>query len=649
MLDGLTPRQREIVALIEQGCSNKEIAAQLDIGVGTVKQHVAALFRRLNVTSRAQAVAVLRGLSNHDERERHSAAPETSPAKGPHGQDVAALAAECRVLSVAALLLESAESLAQTQGTRRLMETLDSLTSFGRQAAEQFGGQCFERLGLGIELRFGFAKARGDDAARAVRATRYVIERLTAADGEPLLRAGVATGVGVILAQGSQTRPLASAEMGHAWRLAHGAPNGRILACEATQRLTSSSLGYDAAHSGQGLGRAAAVKCEILSQPPAFLPQPRRRLLDHLQQLAGNAPALAVEAAVGQGRTALAAALTARLEAADYLVLYLPAGRITSGADPLGLSAGFEIKSGLGYDIAPGLRPAKFDAFLSGEGFTNPAIRHPLLALMTPDGGPSDPAALLAALKAMSESKRLALIVDDAEQAPPPLVELLAAAQTQGRGRIGVFLFATPLPPGVDAKFAKLDHHVIPPLSEDDMAALIREIDTERLLDEGLARAVIRQAQGRPGDGVELVQALLSRIRIKGEGAPPQGLPMPLKLYAALIGEMDVDPDVREALRLSSLLGRFFAPALLSRFWPKGHKSLEDALARAVKAGLLIQEGSAGTTRYAFSRPMLREAAALSWLSADRSKLKGRIERTRVRVGVVPLAPSGEATGIRQT
>jgi DNA-binding NarL/FixJ family response regulator len=53
---GLTPRQTEVLALLLQGLPNKLIARQLNVSVETVKDHVAAVLRALNVNSRTQAV-----------------------------------------------------------------------------------------------------------------------------------------------------------------------------------------------------------------------------------------------------------------------------------------------------------------------------------------------------------------------------------------------------------------------------------------------------------------------------------------------------------------------------------------------------------------------------------------------------------------
>ena len=54
----LSDRHREILSLIVEGKSNKEIADELKIKAGTVKQHLFVLFRKLGVSSRAKAVLV---------------------------------------------------------------------------------------------------------------------------------------------------------------------------------------------------------------------------------------------------------------------------------------------------------------------------------------------------------------------------------------------------------------------------------------------------------------------------------------------------------------------------------------------------------------------------------------------------------------
>lgn len=52
----LTPAQRRILAQIKAGLLNKQIAYELDISEATVKAHITAIFRKLGVVSRTQAV-----------------------------------------------------------------------------------------------------------------------------------------------------------------------------------------------------------------------------------------------------------------------------------------------------------------------------------------------------------------------------------------------------------------------------------------------------------------------------------------------------------------------------------------------------------------------------------------------------------------
>ena len=62
--DKLTPREREIIALLASGASNKEIARKLELAESTIKIHVQGILRKLNLASRVQAAvyAVEHGL-----------------------------------------------------------------------------------------------------------------------------------------------------------------------------------------------------------------------------------------------------------------------------------------------------------------------------------------------------------------------------------------------------------------------------------------------------------------------------------------------------------------------------------------------------------------------------------------------------------
>jgi two-component system, NarL family, nitrate/nitrite response regulator NarL len=59
-LTGLTPREGEILAMVEQGCSNKDIARRLDISTATVKNHIHNILQKLQISRRGEASARLR-------------------------------------------------------------------------------------------------------------------------------------------------------------------------------------------------------------------------------------------------------------------------------------------------------------------------------------------------------------------------------------------------------------------------------------------------------------------------------------------------------------------------------------------------------------------------------------------------------------
>lgn len=59
---GITERERQVLQLLADGRSNKEIAAQLGLSPNTVKTHVASLFEKLRVARRTQAIQLARDL-----------------------------------------------------------------------------------------------------------------------------------------------------------------------------------------------------------------------------------------------------------------------------------------------------------------------------------------------------------------------------------------------------------------------------------------------------------------------------------------------------------------------------------------------------------------------------------------------------------
>lgn len=64
LVEPLTPRETQVLALLADGLSNKAIAARLGVSDETVKFHVASIFGKLSASNRTDAVsrAIRRGL-----------------------------------------------------------------------------------------------------------------------------------------------------------------------------------------------------------------------------------------------------------------------------------------------------------------------------------------------------------------------------------------------------------------------------------------------------------------------------------------------------------------------------------------------------------------------------------------------------------
>jgi len=61
IVEELTARQREIMLIVAEGLSNKEIARRLNIAEGTVKIHLHQIYRQLGISNRTALTAFVYG------------------------------------------------------------------------------------------------------------------------------------------------------------------------------------------------------------------------------------------------------------------------------------------------------------------------------------------------------------------------------------------------------------------------------------------------------------------------------------------------------------------------------------------------------------------------------------------------------------
>lgn len=62
-IEALTPQQFRVLMMVAEGLLNKQIAYELDVSEATIKAHVTAIFRKLGVQNRTQAVLAISALN----------------------------------------------------------------------------------------------------------------------------------------------------------------------------------------------------------------------------------------------------------------------------------------------------------------------------------------------------------------------------------------------------------------------------------------------------------------------------------------------------------------------------------------------------------------------------------------------------------
>ena len=56
LVDELTPREQQVLELLARGMAYKQIATELNLGMGTIQTHVSRIYKKLHVNSRTEAV-----------------------------------------------------------------------------------------------------------------------------------------------------------------------------------------------------------------------------------------------------------------------------------------------------------------------------------------------------------------------------------------------------------------------------------------------------------------------------------------------------------------------------------------------------------------------------------------------------------------
>ena len=170
----LSTRQRQLLELLIEGKSNKEISTDLQIEPGTVKQHLFVLFRKLGVNSRAKAVIAAAQIMKSGATESADAKPKAKTTKSAAKASAkVGDAYSWRLVSTVAVSIADLNELNPAAISMR-DHFLKALRMMIERLVDALDGQVTYLPGGGSVIWFGHPRAHLDDADRAVYLAQYL-------------------------------------------------------------------------------------------------------------------------------------------------------------------------------------------------------------------------------------------------------------------------------------------------------------------------------------------------------------------------------------------------------------------------------------------------------------------------------------------
>jgi DNA-binding CsgD family transcriptional regulator len=206
----LSQRQHQILKLLQAGKVNKAVAQELGIGLGTVKQHIVAIFKKLNVSNRAMAVSHGMGIFQAQQSRAATVPMADLLANRP-----------CVVLSIALPTDASHLSVKLMYGCLAAIASAHDAVFLARN----------NNAG---DLIFGIQRVTEYDLAVALQAARHVYDDLLEIDSETAqrLRGCITAGIAFASMQrfgGWTGEAIASAAIASARKLLNEIPAGQFV------------------------------------------------------------------------------------------------------------------------------------------------------------------------------------------------------------------------------------------------------------------------------------------------------------------------------------------------------------------------------------------------------------------------------------
>lgn len=567
----LSPRQRQILTLLRAGKSNKEIATDLNIGLGTTKQHLVTLFKKLGVTNRAMAISKSHALSG-------ISIDGPVAIKDPtQDQSVNMAYSERRPVAVLCLQPNTVGMVLSDDTTKYLNRLYSDVAfDFGAGFLIHSGGRC--------DLIFGIRQVRRHDILRAVRAAVSISESYTGSlDAGFKLQAGLAYGyiVASMNSDGEWTgEAIHGAVISTAQREMNHASAGCLNLHHTAKRMIE-HIGFDVAHT---TGNEIALSPDHRWRPKQDLRQSklagraselevlRGALQKHLN---GQSTLISIEGETGMGKTALARAFGEQAGAAGLGLDYWACSLADS--QPGTPSRGW-------------LEHSDGKQFNDLDGFCKSVL-----------GGGS--------------RRSNPLIIENCHNLQKPKFQaLLDHIHKNCQNQLVVLTHRGGLP-FLEPALENLTKLRLQRLSDSEMGAVLSNL----LGPAHKAEKWIKQM----AFGVPLFLRQLADFafgEIENERDRPGVIP-PIELYAVVCERVESHKLDRRLLHVIAHLKRPEPLNVICKSWPGDIEELEVKIDRAIQAGVLeaVKGNRRSATQYRISHPLLDWVFSVLFLSSDTS------------------------------
>jgi class 3 adenylate cyclase/tetratricopeptide (TPR) repeat protein/energy-coupling factor transporter ATP-binding protein EcfA2 len=564
-------------------------------------------------------------------------------------------AEERRLATIVFADISGFTNLSQDTDPEDLRGLVDECMAKLGEIVGRYGGSVDKVIGDALMAVFGAPVAHEDDPERAVRAA-LEMQRCAAENaaqwGDLSLSVGVNTGEVFFAPVGPDKRPtVMGSAVNAAQRLQAGAPPGRVLVGELTERATRPAIRYEDAGRIQvkpgeeplpawSAVEATAASERGVSAAPLI---GRDRELARLQAIwedvseLGRVEVVTLFGPPGIGKTRLTGELSRIVEQSG--------GRILRGRSlPYGQTGGYgafaqqvsELAGIYETDAAPVAR-AKLEravaAVLSED--VEDVVSHlaALMALETPGPVPDQPVILFSArrfVEALGREQPTMLVFEDLHWAQPGLLDLVETFAARVRDApLFVHVLARPelldLRPGWGGGRSNYTALELRPLSAEDSERLAQAVLSQRAepLTRDVAERLRDTAEGNPLFIEELAASLLERAAGSAEE-------LPTSVKGIIASRLDGLPaDERAVLLDASVVGKIFWRGALARL--RGDDAgLVEALDSLEARDLVRREPATrieGDEEFSFKHMLIREVAYATLPKAVRRERHAGVAR----------------------